>query len=207
MPHDYEVLESKHVFEGKVITLRRDHLSMPGDTKAWRDVVEHPGSVAVVALDAENQVVLVRQYRHPIRRELDELPAGILDKAGEPALETAKRELAEEAGLAADEWQVLIDLLTTPGMSDEASRVFLARGLREVDRDVQEHEEAEMTSFRVPLDELVRGVLAGRYENSLLIAGALAAELASRDGYESLRSADAPWPARAAVDGSAQRDG
>jgi ADP-ribose pyrophosphatase len=196
MPHDYEVLDSERVFEGKVIALRRDHLSMPGDTTAWRDVVEHPGSVAVVALDDSDAVVVVRQYRHPIRRELDELPAGILDKEGEPAVETAKRELAEEAGLAADEWHVLVDLLTTPGMSDEASRIFLARGLREVDRDVQEHEEAELTSFRVPLTELVDGVLSGRYENSLLVAGALAADRARRDGFAGLRPADSSWPAR-----------
>ena len=196
MPHDYEVLESTRVYDGRVIALRRDHLSMPGDTTAWRDVVEHPGSVAVVALDDDGAVVVVRQYRHPIRRELDELPAGLLDKEGEPALETAKRELAEEAGLAADDWHVLLDLLTTPGMSDEASRIFLARGLREVDRDVQEHEEAEMTSFRVPLSELVAGILSGRYENSLLVAGVLGTDLARRDGFAGLRPGDAPWSAR-----------
>ena len=196
MPHDYEVLESKAVYDGKVISLRRDHLSMPGETTAWRDVVEHPGSVAVVALDDSGAVVVVRQYRHPIRRELDELPAGILDEAGESALQTAQRELAEEAGLAADEWHVLVDLLTTPGMADEASRVFLARRLREVDRDVQEHEEAELTSFRVPLDELVQGALSGRYENSLLVAGVLAADLARRADFAGLRPPDAPWAAR-----------
>ena len=198
MPHDYEVLESTDVYDGKVIALRRDHLSMPGETTAWRDVVVHPGSVAVVALDDDEAVVVVRQYRHPIRRELDELPAGILDVDGEPAAETAKRELAEEAGLAADSWHVLVDLLTSPGMTDEASRVFLARGLREVDRDVQEHEEAEMTSFRVPLSELVDGVLAGRYENSLLVAGVLAADKVRRDGFVGLRSAESAWPARPA---------
>jgi ADP-ribose pyrophosphatase len=201
MPHDYEVLDSTDVYDGKVISLRRDHLSMPGDTTAWRDVVVHPGSVAVVALDDGEAVVVVRQYRHPIRRELDELPAGILDKEGEPALETAKRELAEEAGLAADEWHVLVDLLTTPGMADEASRIFLARGLREVPRDVQEHEEAEMTSFRVPLAELVEGALAGRYENSLLVAGALACDRARRDDFRALRRPDAPWPARPSAQG------
>jgi ADP-ribose pyrophosphatase len=201
MPHDYEVLDSTDVYDGKVISLRRDHLSMPGDTTAWRDVVVHPGSVAVVALDDEDAVVVVRQYRHPIRRELDELPAGILDVAGEPALDTAKRELAEEAGIAADDWHVLVDLLTTPGMADEASRIFLARGLRDVDRDVQEHEEAEMTSFRVPLDELVTGVLSGRYENSLLIAGVLATDVARRAGFSGLRAPDAPWPARPAAQG------
>jgi ADP-ribose pyrophosphatase len=196
MPHDYQVLGSEQVHQGKVVTLRRDRLSMPGDTTAWRDVVEHPGSVAVVALDDRDAVVVVRQYRHPIRRELDELPAGILDVEGEPALQTAQRELAEEAGLAAGSWHVLVDLLTSPGMSNEASRIYLARGLSEVDRDVQEHEEAEMTSFRLPLGELVTGVMAGRYENSLLVAGVLAADHAARDGFAGLRGADAPWSAR-----------
>ena len=196
MAHDYEVVSSERVYDGNVIALRRDEVSMPGDTTSVRDVVEHPGAVAVVALDEQDRVVLVRQYRHPVRRPLDELPAGLLDKEGEPAAETVKRELAEEAGLAADEWHVLVDLLTTPGMSDEAARIFLARGLREVERDVQEHEEAEMTSERVPLDDVVRGVLAGTYENSLLVVGALAADRARRDGFAGLRPPDAPWPAR-----------
>ncbi|MCU1590968.1 MAG: nudF [Frankiales bacterium] len=196
MPHAYRALSSKRVYDGKVISLRRDELTMPGDSTAVRDVVEHPGAVAVVALDEDSRVVVVRQYRHPVGRELDELPAGLLDKDGEPAAETARRELAEEAGIGADEWHVLVDLLTSPGMSDEATRIFLARGLHEVERDVQEHEEAELTSFRVPLAELAAGVLAGRYENSLLVAGVLAAERAARNGFQDLRPLDAPWPAR-----------
>ena len=196
MPHDYEVLDSARVYQGGVIAVRRDEVTMPGDATAVRDVVEHPGAVAVVALDEQDRVVVVRQYRHPVGRELDELPAGLLDKDGEPAVESAKRELAEEAGLAADEWSVLVDLLTSPGMSNEASRIYLARGLHEVHRDIQEHEEAEMTSFRVPLDELVAGVLSGRYENSLLVAGVLATAAAAGDSYARLRSTDSPWPAR-----------
>jgi ADP-ribose pyrophosphatase len=196
MAHEYDVVASERVYEGRVIALRKDEVAMPGDTTSVRDVVEHPGSVAVVALDDEDRVVLVRQYRHPVRRPLDELPAGILDVDGEPAYETVKRELAEEAGLAADRWHVLVDLLTTPGMADEASRIYLARGLHEVERDVQEHEEAEMTSERVPLADVVAGILAGRYENALLVVGALAAERARREGYEGLRPPDAPWPAR-----------
>ena len=196
MPHDYRVVESARVYEGGVIAVRRDELAMPGETTAVRDVVEHPGAVAVVALDEHDAVVVVRQYRHPVGRPLDELPAGLLDKAGEPAVETARRELAEEAGLAADDWHVLVDVLTTPGMSDEASRIFLARELHTVDRDVQEHEESEMTSERVPLDELVDGVLAGRYENGLLVAGVLAAQVARAEGFSRLRPPDAPWSAR-----------
>lgn len=196
MGHQYDVVTSERVYDGRVIALRRDEVSMPGNETGVRDIVEHPGAVAVVALDEQDRVVLVRQYRHAVRRPLEELPAGILDVDGEPAVETARRELAEEAGLAADDWQVLVDVLTSPGMSDEAARVFLARGLREVDRDVQGHEEAEMTSSRVPLETVVRRVLSGEYENSLLVAGALAADRARRDGYEGLRRADAPWPAR-----------
>src|SRR5918997_201910 len=159
-PHDHRVEDSRTVFEGRVIAVRTDVVTMPGDTTSQRDYVVHPGAVGAVVLD-EDRVLLVNQYRHPVRRRLDELPAGLLDQPGEPALEAAQRELAEEAGLAADTWHVLVDTLTSPGMSDEAIRVFLARGLREVDRDVQEHEEAEMTSERVPLDDVVRGVLDG----------------------------------------------
>lgn len=195
-PHEYEVLSSERVYDGRVIALRRDEVSMPGQTSSVRDVVEHPGAVAVVALDEQERVVLVRQYRHPVRRPLDELPAGILDVDGEPAATTAQRELAEEAGLAAGTWHVLVDLLTSPGMTDEAARIYLARDLREVSRDVQEHEESEMTSSRVLLATLVAGVLAGAYENSLLVAGVLAADHAVRVGFVGLRPADAPWPAR-----------
>ena len=196
MPHQYKVVASERVYDGRVISLRRDEVSMPGDTTGVRDVVEHPGAVAVVALDDQDRVVVVRQYRHPVGRPLDELPAGLLDVDGEPPALTARRELAEEAGLGADDWHVLVDLFTTPGMSDEAARIFLARGLHEVDRDVQQHEEAEMTSERVPLDVLVRGILAGQYENGLLIAGVLAADHARRDGFAGLRRPDAPWRAR-----------
>jgi 8-oxo-dGTP pyrophosphatase MutT (NUDIX family) len=196
MPHDYQVVSSERVYDGRVIALRKDEVSMPGDTSSVRDVVEHPGAVAVVALDEQDRVVTVTQYRHPVARPLVELPAGILDKEDEPSYAGVKRELAEEAGLAADEWHVLVDLLTSPGMTDEACRIYLARGLHEVDRDVQEHEEAEMTSDRVPLDDLVRGVLTGEYENSLLVVGVLAADSARRSGYTGLRPADAPWPAR-----------
>jgi 8-oxo-dGTP pyrophosphatase MutT (NUDIX family) len=198
-PHAYDVVSSERIYGGRVISLRRDEVRMPGAVTSVREVVEHPGAVAVVALDGDDRVVMVRQYRHPVRRYLEELPAGILDVEGEPAYRAAARELAEEAGLAADQWHTLVDLLTSPGMTDEATRIFLARGLHEADRDVQEHEEAEMTSSRVPLQELVRQVLAGELENALAVAGVLAADRAARDGFEGLRPHDAPWPARPAA--------
>jgi ADP-ribose pyrophosphatase len=181
-PHDHQVEDSQTVFEGRIISVRTDQVTMPGDTTSQRDVVVHPGAVGAVALDD--------------RRRLDELPAGLLDKPGEPALEAAQRELVEEAGLAADTWHVLVDTLTSPGMTDEAIRIFLARDLRSVDRDVQEHEELDMTSTWVDLDEAVRRVLAGDIENAMAAVGVLAADRARADGFASLRPADAAWPSQ-----------
>ena len=195
-PHDHQVEDSQTVFEGRIISVRKDQVSMPGDTTSQRDVVEHPGAVGVVALDDEGRVLLVNQYRHPVRRRLDELPAGLLDEPGEPALAAARRELAEEAGLAAGTWHVLVDTLSSPGMTDEAVRVFLARDLRTVDRDVQEHEELDLTTSWVDLDEAVRRVLDGVIENAIAAVGVLAADRARADGFAGLRPADAPWPSQ-----------
>jgi 8-oxo-dGDP phosphatase len=192
--HDYEVLSTEVAFQGKVIAVHRDQVSMPGGTTSQRDVVVHPGAVAVVAL-GEQGVLLVNQYRHPVRRHLDELPAGLLDKDGESALAGAQRELAEEAGLAAQTWHVLADVLSSVGMTDEAVRLYLARDVSEVAREVQEHEEVELTTAWVPLEEAVRRVLAGELENALAVIGVLAADRAVRQGFQGLRPADAPWPA------------
>jgi 8-oxo-dGDP phosphatase len=195
-PHAHQVVESERVYDGRVIAVRRDVVSMPGDTTSQRDVVEHPGAVGVVALDEQGRVLLVQQYRHPVGRRLDELPAGLLDVDGEPGVEAARRELAEEAGLAAETWHVLVDALTSPGMTDEAIRLYLARDLHEVERDVQEHEEAELTTAWVALDEAVRRVLAGEIENAMCCLGVLAADVARRDGFSSLRDPAADWPSR-----------
>ena len=195
-PHDHQVQDSETVFQGRIISVRKDEVTMPGDTTSQRDVVVHPGAVGAVALDDQGRVLLVQQYRHPVRRRLDELPAGLLDKPGEPALEAAQRELVEEAGLAAGTWHVLVDVLTSPGMTDEAIRIFLARDVRTVDRDVQEHEEVDMTTQWLDLDEAVRRVLDGGIENAMAAVGILAADRARADGFASLRPADAPWPSQ-----------
>jgi ADP-ribose pyrophosphatase len=193
--HDYEVITSDTVYQGRVIDLRRDIVAMPGGTTSQRDVVLHPGAVGVVALRGDD-VLLVNQYRHPVGRRLDELPAGLLDVPGEPGLEAAKRELVEEAGLAASSWNVLVDVLTSPGMTDESIRIFLARDVHEVERSVQEHEELEMTSHWVPLASAVDAALDGTLENASCVVGVLAAAEAVRRGFAGLRPADVPWRAR-----------
>lgn len=124
--HDFETLASETVYVGNIFALRADEVSMPGGKSARREVVEHYGAVAVVALDDDGNVVLVYQYRHPLGRRLWELPAGLLDLGGEPPEVTAARELEEEVGLAASDWRVLVDLDSTPGFSDESVRVYLA---------------------------------------------------------------------------------
>lgn len=195
----YPVTGTETIFTGKVLSLRRDTVQMSDGQQAVREVVAHPGAVGVVAVDEHGAVLLVNQYRHPVRRRLDELPAGLLDVDGEPALAAAKRELAEEAGTRAGEWHVLVDLYTSPGMSDEAIRIFLARDLSPVpdsERFEAEHEELTLTTERVPLEEAVRRALAGELSNAAAVAGVLAAAHASRRGWRDLRPADAPWEAR-----------
>jgi ADP-ribose pyrophosphatase len=199
--HAHRVLSSETVFAGRVIAVRKDVVSMPGDTSSQRDVVVHPGAVGVVALDDDGRVVLVQQYRHPVRRRLDELPAGLLDVDGEPGSAAAARELMEEAGLAAASWHVLVDALTSPGMTDEAIRLYLARDLTEVPREVQEHEEVDMTVVRVPLDEAVTRVLAGEIENAMACVGILAAAEAARRGFTGLRPVTSDWPSRPCAGG------
>jgi 8-oxo-dGTP pyrophosphatase MutT (NUDIX family) len=196
---DFTVVSSTLNFSGRIIQVRTDRLRMPDGSESDREIVAHPGAVAIVALDDEERVVMVRQFRQPVRRFLEELPAGLLDVAGEPALTAAKRELYEEASLRADEWSVLLDLLSSPGMTDEAMRVYLARGLREVgedERHVGEHEEATMTVRRVPLDEARDAALSGQLVNATTVAGILACVVARADGFAALRPADAFWAAR-----------
>ena len=193
---DYRTLSSETVFSGRVLQVRVDEVAMPDGT-AKREYVGHPGAVAVVALDADGAVVLVEQYRYPVRRRLRELPAGLLDVAGEPAVKAAARELFEEARLHAGRWDVLVDLYTTPGMTDEAVRVYLARELTDAtEQYTAEHEEVELTVSRLDLTAAADAVLAGEISNSIAVAGILAAERARRDGFAGLRPADAPWSAK-----------
>jgi 8-oxo-dGDP phosphatase len=193
----YEVVGSQTKFRGHVITLRVDDIRMSDGSVAAREIVAHPGAVAVVALDDDGKVVLVNQYRPAVRARLDELPAGLLDVDGESALAAARRELAEDTNLVADEWHVLLDLLSSPGMTDEAVRIYLARGLHAASGNfAAEHEELTMRVSREPLTETTRRVLGGAITNATAVAGILAAVHSRATGWRDLRAPDAPWPAR-----------
>ncbi|GAA2774933.1 MULTISPECIES: NUDIX domain-containing protein [Kitasatospora] len=186
-------------FQGRVTGVRTEEVRMPDGGWARRDYQLHPGSVSVLALDEQQRVLILRQYRHPVRHRLWELPAGLLDVPGENPLHAAQRELYEEAHCKAGEWRVLLDLYTSPGGSDEALRIFLATDLGDADgeRYAAHGEELELETARVPLAELVRLVLAGELHSPTMIAGTLALHAAlTGPGLDGLRPADAPWPAR-----------
>jgi 8-oxo-dGDP phosphatase len=198
-PERWPVVASEPVHEtGRVISVRRDVVAPPGGGEFTRDVVVHPGAVGIVALDDRGRMLLVSQYRHPVGYRLLEAPAGLLDVAGEPHLQAAERELYEEGHVRARDWRVLVDAFTSPGMTTESIRVYLARDLEPVpdgDRHSGEAEEADMPVVWAPLADVVAGVLAGRVHNAMAAVGALAAWAARHGGgYDALRPADAPWP-------------
>ncbi|MBW5423087.1 NUDIX domain-containing protein [Streptomyces sp. BG9H] len=196
---EWQVTATQTPFVGNKTSVRTDDVVMPDGSVVHRDYQVHPGSVAVLALDGEGRVLVIRQYRHPVRHKLWEIPAGLLDVPGENPLHAAQRELYEEAHVKAGDWRVLTDVYTSPGGCDEAVRVFLARDLAEAEGERFEvfEEEADMELTRVPLDELIRGVLAGELHNNCLVVGALSLYAAlNGDGLDALRPAEAAWPAR-----------
>jgi 8-oxo-dGTP pyrophosphatase MutT (NUDIX family) len=192
----WPVTASTELARGAMVALREDMVRMPDGEVVGRDVLEHPGAVAVLALDTEEQVLMIRQYRHPVGRLLWEIPAGLRDVAGEPLLATAERELLEEAGYRAAQWWVLTDSYSSPGISTERIRIFLARGLvlvPESERSyVPEHEEAHLELAWVPLDRAAARILAGDLHNAVTALGILAGYAASRDGFTTLRGTNAP---------------
>lgn len=203
LPLSWPVLSTEVLAKGHVATFTEDHVRTPDGGEMTREYLRHPGAVGIIALDDAERVVLVRQYRHPVRHRLTEPPAGLLDHAGEDPLEAAQRELAEEVGLSAGRWNVLVDLFSTPGIVSEGIRVFLARDLAPAGRPegfTAEGEEAEMDTVWASLDDLLDAVLDGRLHNPTLVTGVLAAATSrARDGFASLRPADAPWSARDAL--------
>jgi ADP-ribose pyrophosphatase len=175
----------------------RDTVDLGAGGVVQREFLDHPGAVCVLALDEDDRVLLIRQYRQPVRMALWELPAGLLDVAGEPPVEAARRELAEEADLTAQRWDLLIDWFNSPGGSNEALRCYLARGIAEVPVEARYRrtaEEAELVHRWVPLAAARDAVLAGHLGNPSAVIGVLAAWAAREANWTTLRPADAPWP-------------
>lgn len=191
------VLRSEMVHKGLIWDVLRDTVDLGEAGVVRREYLDHPGAVTVLALDDAERVLMLHQYRHPVRMELWELPAGLLDVDAEPPLEAARRELAEEADLRAERWDVLVDWFNSPGGSNEALRLYLARDVSPVpenERHERTGEELGMPVRWVPLDEARDAVLAGRVHNPGSVIGILAACVSRDLGWSTLRPADAPWP-------------
>lgn len=200
-PTDWQVRDREVLGKGWVSNFVNETVVTPSGDAVQRQYLTHPGAVAVVAWDEDRDaVVVLRQYRHPVRMELVEIPAGLIDADDVHWLDAARRELAEEVELGAEDWRVLVDFCTTPGSSQESLRIYLARGVSAAARPdgfVLEGEEAHMTWDWVDRAELTTAVFEGRCQNPSLVVGVLALESAIRGGrLDSLRPADAPWPIR-----------
>ena len=195
-PHT--VTESTTAWSGRIVDMVEDHVVViEGQEPVVRQYTRHPGAVAVVAMRGEEgaeEILLLRQYRHPVNASLWEIPAGLLDIPGEDSLVAAERELAEEADLKAARWDVLVDFFTSPGGSTEPLRVFLARDLEATETSFErEDEEATMEYAWVSLSDALDWVLAGRLHNPSTVIGILSAHAARGRGWEGLREPGAPW--------------
>lgn len=207
--HVFSTRDSELLAQGTIIGLRRDTVSMPGGGEATREILEHFGAAAIVALDEDNRIALLNQYRHAFRQRLWEIPAGLLDHAGETAFECAQRELLEETGAHAAQWAVLGDIATSPGISDEATRIFLAQSISKADQEPAEQsasglaaqigdsgdEEADMELAWIALDDAVAKVCAGEITNASAVAGILLAHQHVVAGTR-LRSVESPFELR-----------
>lgn len=188
------VVSSRTVFDGHVWDVRRESFEYNGEA-IERDYVDHTGAVAVLAIDEHDRVLLIKQYRHPVRTREWELPAGLLDIRGESPLRAAQRELAEETDLEAADWSVLSEFYTSPGGSNEAIRIYLARGLSATAETFERtHEEADIELRWASLDEAVDAVMNRELQNSILAIGVLAAHVARGRGWRGLEAGDVIWP-------------
>lgn len=174
----WPVVSTTDIYQSYVIGVRRDTLANDDGSTFTRDVIAHKGAVAILAVDHADRVLILTQYRHPPAQRMVELPAGLLDKEDEEPLEAAKRELAEEGQLEATRWSPLLELVLSPGTSDELITIYLAEGVRDTAVPagfVANDEEASMTRRWVPMSDLVDAILSGAVRNSVLVAGVLAA--------------------------------
>jgi 8-oxo-dGDP phosphatase len=192
----WPVASSAELTRSRLVTVRSDQVRTPDNQLAERDVVLHPGAVAALALDAEDRILMIRQYRHAVGRLLWEIPAGLRDVAREDPWLTAQRELMEETGYRARDWRVLVDYYSSPGFSTERLRIFLARDLEAVPAAerhfVPRDEEAHLLLGWLPLEEAVGKVFAGELHNGPAILAIMAGYAARSEGFDRLRPADAP---------------
>lgn len=193
------LLERRTVFSGHIFDLVRDEFSLtPGGPALSRDLMLHPGAVAIAALNDRDELLMIRQHRHALDTDFWEIPAGLLDHDGESPLEAAQRELREEADLRAERWHVLMEFDNSPGCSTEANRIFLARDLhpvQEQDRFEREGEEAEIVTRWVPIEEAAEAVLGSRLHSPASNHAILAVWAGLRRGFRDLQDPEAPWPA------------
>lgn len=191
---DLPVTSSEVAFAGKVWNIRREDFTL-GEDSITREFMDHTGAVAVLALDERGRVLLIKQYRHPVRARDWELPAGLLDIRGESPLIGAQRELAEEVDLVAESWDLLCEYMTSPGGSNEVIRVYLARGVSAAPEVFERtEEEAGIEARWVPLGEVVDAVLARDLQNSILAIAVLSAQALQARGWEGLGDPNAAWP-------------
>lgn len=189
------VAARRTLHEGMIFDLVRDTVDFTAEVRFDREYLCHTGAVAVLALDEQDRVLLIRQYRHAVGATLWEIPAGLLDRDGEAPHRAALRELAEEAGVSATALRTLVDLRPSPGGSDEVIRVYLATGLTAATLDFERtDEEAELITAWVPLQEAITAVLEGRITNATTVSALLTlAAVRSGEGIAALRPADAPF--------------
>lgn len=194
-----DVTSRSVVYEGRVWDIVHDSFVFPETGEVLgRDYIDHPGAVAVVALDDDDRILMIEQYRHPVSMYLWEVPAGLLDIDGEDPVTAAQRELFEEADVRADTWHVLVDQFNSPGSSAEALRIFLAQSIHDIPEDqrhVRDGEEASMKIEWVPFDEALTAVIEGRIHNPSAVSGIMALAVARQRGMETLRDANVEWNA------------
>jgi ADP-ribose pyrophosphatase len=165
-----KTISTERVFEGKMIRLRVDTVALPNGSTTTREVIEHPGAVAVIALTEQGELLMVRQYRHATGEILLEIPAGKRDP-GEDPLSCARRELEEETGCRARQWKTLFSYFSTPGFSDELLYIIMATGLEQGVAHADDEEFIEVVT--VPVAEALRMVYQGEIRDAKSIIGIL----------------------------------
>ncbi|MDD4802683.1 MAG: NUDIX hydrolase [Syntrophomonas sp.] len=168
MDFNEKTLQTQEIFSGRIIKVRVDTVSLPNGRQSTREVVEHAGAVAVVAVDDDHNIIMVRQYRKPVERVLLEIPAGTMEKDEEPLL-CAQRELREETGFTAHFWEKILSYYSAPGFTDEYLHLYLARGLSKGATDPDQDEFVETVCL--PLQEAGNMIYGGEIIDGKSIIG------------------------------------